>query len=193
MCTPAPGDKAARMEASSVADSSPRNSGTAQGQARQAQARAPHAVFRRWWRRRCRLRRREDGHRVDRVHVRPPSLFSSSLSAPSSRAAPSCSGFPSVGKSSLMSGLTGTESIAAAYEFSASSLSLLPLPLEPAQDSKLTLYTCSDPHHRSWNAPDPRRADPDPRPARNYRGRQGRQGTWSASHCWCVLLLSPLP
>jgi len=28
-----------------------------------------------------------------------------------------------------MSGLTGTESIAAAYEFSASSLSLLPLPL----------------------------------------------------------------
>lgn len=29
------------------------------------------------------------------------------------------SGFPSVGKSSLMSGLTGTESVAAAYEFSA--------------------------------------------------------------------------
>lgn len=29
-----------------------------------------------------------------------------------------CSGFPSVGKSSLMSGLTGTESVAAAYEFS---------------------------------------------------------------------------
>jgi hypothetical protein len=39
------------------------------------------------------------------------------------------SGFPSVGKSSLMTGLTGTESVAAAYEFSTSLFLLFPSPL----------------------------------------------------------------